>query len=579
MNRSDKQNRIALKPYLESISTDCSKLSKQELTDLILNLAKSESAAGRTAFLSKFRSFLPGEGTSCVPETDVEELLHDVQALREDIEERIAAIEEGDYEELDDFDWEDLDYHDEEPDFVSEEQFDELEDLFHRADELFVNQKIQDAKMVYEALFQLHDYIAEYEPMSFNFQDYIREERARYARCVYDAPAGTSRVKEFAQAMALDALGKHRVDRIDAALPLFQDVIDAREEEVEDIQSFYLDWKEFLEKREMGSRAASLLIEAVHYLEGTVGVARLARKWGNAQPYGYLFWMRSLLQEDKFENLIEVSEEALRNLEPGEAREKASEFLIEAGKLSGSRDHVLKGKREKLFSNPNDVNLLALLNEAVEHNAYTDELSAVLAFWAEHDGMGANEKSLYLKSLLIAGRFEDALRMVKAKKSIGWSYGLNIGMVFGAVALTLADWSEDARITRKLLAEYAERKEVYSLPFADEDNDDGPGYYERIIKTKDRVQLSGFPTNEYLDWVFDIGRERIDHIVSNKHRKAYARAAQVLGALAEVCKARGEDSEATRIIREYCQEKYSRHSAFKREVEDVLQTSGYRLVW
>jgi hypothetical protein len=35
-------------------------------------------------------------------------------------------------------------------------------------------------------------------------------------------------------------------------------------------------------------------LETVHRLEGISGVSRLARKWKNSQPQGYLFWLNIL---------------------------------------------------------------------------------------------------------------------------------------------------------------------------------------------------------------------------------------------------------------------------------------------
>lgn len=178
----------------------------------------------------------------------------------------------------------------------------------------------------------------------------------------------------------------------------------------------------------------------------------------------------------------------------------------------------------------------------------------------------------------MAGRFDEAFQMVMGQRGVGWSYGLNIGVVFGAVALALIDWNEDALILKNLLAGYANKMERYSLPFTGEEEDRSLGFCEYIIQAKELVQIPEYRFKVYLDWVFAIGRERIEHIVSNKHRNAYARAAQVLGSLAEVHAARGEALKASQIIHEYLKEKYSRHVAFRREVEDVLKTSGFRLI-
>jgi hypothetical protein len=52
-----------------------------------------------------------------------------------------------------------------------------------------------------------------------------------------------------------------------------------------------------------------------------------------------------------------------------------------------------------------------------------------------------------------------------------------------------------------------------------------------------------------------------------------------LVSLAEVHAARGDDRTANRILQEYVKEQFSRHVAFRREVDSVLKTSGFRLMY
>ncbi len=80
-------------------------------------------------------------------------------------------------------------------------------------------------------------------------------------------------------------------------------------------------------------------------------------------------------------------------------------------------------------------------------------------------------------------------------------------------------------------------------------------------------------TDEYLKWAEKIGKSRIEHIVSNKHRRAYERAAQVLGSLAEAYAAMGQKSKAVKILHKYYNEEYNRFSAFRREVKAVVTNS------
>jgi hypothetical protein len=76
----------------------------------------------------------------------------------------------------------------------------------------------------------------------------------------------------------------------------------------------------------------------------------------------------------------------------------------------------------------------------------------------------------------------------------------------------------------------------------------------------------------YIAWAETIGRRRVDHIVSNKHRGAYARAAQVVVALAELRLAAGNAGEAYELIASYRQT-YKRYSAFRRDLSTVLEWS------
>ncbi len=122
-----KKSKIALKPYLDTIVGYCNALSNQELTDIVIHLAKDVSTSGRVKFLEKIESCLPGRRPAVLPEADlVDQILDDIEALKESIEERINSIEDGSYWDDPD-DWEDDGYYDDEPDYIRQDQVEELE--------------------------------------------------------------------------------------------------------------------------------------------------------------------------------------------------------------------------------------------------------------------------------------------------------------------------------------------------------------------------------------------------------------------------------------------------------------------
>jgi hypothetical protein len=483
--------RIALKPYLETITNDCLQLSKQELMDIILGLAKNETASGRVVFLQKFRSFLPDKTLKKAKTADISTLFDDIQALKEAISERIDAIENGLYEELDDWDWEDAHY-DDELEYISNEQREDLTALFEDAADLFVKGEIEDSKLLYEALFDINDELDAYEFILPELELDLREERARYARCVFETSDGHKRLAKFAAAMDIDGSNRYDKLKIDASYPLLQDVIDTREEDMPDLKLFYPAWKKLL-----------------------------------------------------------LTKEALGILKPGSAREKISIFLIETGKLSNAMDQVLEGEREKFFSHPCDENLLDLLNEAVKQDKKNETLAYALSFFSKQKGMDNDGKSLHLKCLLMAGRLDAALAMVKKSKSLGWSYGLNTGLVFGAAATIIAGYAYNGETIKRLLTEYADKSSVYSYQISVNKVSRSVTFYDEILKGLQQTEFSESRLEQYCEWVFKIGRARVDDIVSNTHRGAYERAASVLGALAEIYIAKENMEEAAKLIHEY----------------------------
>jgi len=568
-----KKSKIALKPYLDTITGYCSSLSNAELTNMIINLAKDVPTSGRVTFMEKIESCLPDGKAVMAPDlSPVEQILDAIEALKESMEERIRSIEDGSYWD-DPGDWRDYGYNNEEPDYISEDQADELESLFVYAESLFLDDRLGKARKVYEALFKLISYIKENTYFSLGQEFDIREARARYCRCVYETSNVNKRLDEFVAAMEIDVFSAYNENDYDEDYPTMQDVIDARPGEMTDLESFIPAWKKVLSKRgEQKGRPAVLLLEAVNRLEGISGVSRLAKKWKNSQPQGYIFWLNILVEENNYPGVATVSKEGLKALNEGKFRARVAKFLIDAAGELNDAKHLLLGKRERFFSYMSDQNLLDLVNEALNQNVKDQELNSVIKFFKARRSIDKDEKTLYIRTLLMSGRLNDAFAMVKKEKSVGWSYGSNAGVVFGSALSVLAGYSEKAGTIKTLLAGYADQKSIYSGRIIIDDGM-GTSFYKKILEGLKKRKFTKSQAAEYLAWADKIGKSRIDHIVSNKHRRAYERAAQVLGSLAETYVARGQKSKAIRVLHKYYNEKYKRFSAFRREVKAVVMGS------
>jgi len=574
-----KKPKIALKPYLEKITGYCSTLSNQELTDILIRLARDIPTSGRVNFLEKIESCLPGRRSATMPDTDpVEQILDDIEALKENIEERIRVIEDGSYWDDPDV-WGEDGYYEEEPDYISEDQEEELGSFFNDAERLFLDDRLADARKVYEALFNLIHDIREEAYFSPPAEIDIREARARYCRCVYETANTDKRLHEFIGAMQVDVSDPYHENEYDEDYPLMQDVIDAKPGEMADLESFLPAWEKALIKKGTKGRPAGLLLETVNRLEGINGVSRLAQEWKDSQPQGYVFWLNILKKQNDQKDIIRVSTEGLKALKEGRPREGVAEFMIDAAKELHDANHILLGKRERFFSYMSDQNLLDLVDEAATQCKRDNELDTIINFFEGRKAIDEG-KELYARALLMSGNLNSAFALAKNEKVVGWSSGNNAGVVFGTVLSILADHSEKAGTIQTLLKDYANKRAIYSERFSIDD-DKGISFYDEIIKGLKQNKEIKFQAEGYLSWAEQIGKRRIEHIVSNKHRRAYERAAQVLGSLAEVYLSMGQQSKAAKILHSYYNEKYNRFSAFRKEVKavvkdsDLLRNSGF----
>ncbi len=562
-------HKIALRPYIEAIREHCGNLSKEELVETIISLAQDVPVRERAEFLDKIRVLAPPRSAAgAVHDGGVAEeaLLDRIEALKEDIEDRMRSIDDGTY--WDDLpDWEDPGYDEEQPDYVSQEQMDELEGLFLKTGGLFLEGRLETAARLYGALF---DIIAEHSEVPACFSGKptdLREERARYCRSVYEVADPQRRLDDFLQCMDVEAsMNPYRLALQSEQMPMLGDVIDAMPGDLPGREAFLPAWEKALSGLST-DRAAVLWMEAVEMLQGVDALSRPARTWKAGQPRGYLFWIQRLEGTGNWKGMLDACREALDELPVSGFREQAAEHLITAAVKTGETELLLVGKRERFLSAPKEASLLDLLGEAERRGVRSVELEAILEKREIIANSRLGDPGLYYRILFMAGRLRDAFIAGKDENNLGWSYG-KAGILFASVLSVLTGNSPDAVVIDKLLREYAGGWSDF-----DDNEENGRTIYHEILKGLSSVELSESRKLEYGEWAERMGRDRIDGIVAGKRRRVYDRAARALGALAEYYGLSGETAKAHAIFNEYLSVKYPRHSAFRSEVKAVAVSS------
>jgi hypothetical protein len=542
---------ISLKPYLLAVQKCCESLSKQELVETLLDLAREVPANSRRTFLDKLHIPSAGDVSGEVdnPLAVESQLLERIADLQEEIETRIASLEDGSY-------WDDYDrdeWRDEEPDYITEGQSNDMEQLLLDTGDLFMGGHLEPAKRVYCALFGLLESNAELSDHISLTSLNLREARARYCRCVYETADSARLLNDFFESMAVDApMNTYRLELSSESFPLLRDVVDASVENLDTVESFLPAWEKKLSLCK-GARAEVLRMEALQWMEGEAGISRLAREWKSEQPRGYLFWIQHLEAFENWQRVRDVCLEAKDVLAHGSFREQAMQYLVKAAKILGDKTLVLLGKRERFLSEPKQNTLLEFLQEAEGQNLRSQELDGILACKDQLNIRG--DGGLYLEILLMAGRFEEAFEAGKTEKSLGWSYG-KAGLLFACILSVLTDHSHKAATIQALFKKYAQ------------DN------YNEMMKGLKSVSLTESKKQQYLIWADTICRERVEQIVSQQHRNAYDRAAGSLGALAECYVYIQKKDDAISLVSEFVRTKFPRHSAFRAEVKKVVAGSA-----
>ena len=561
-------NILALKPYIEKIVEHCKSLSKSDLIDLLCQRAQEVSAKEREAFLKKLNIELKNTNESSSKINDADEILLSVNGIVEEIIERQESIEEGSYYEYDN-EFEDY-YDDDCPDGISEEQKETLEELFSNADQLFLSGNLEGAKNIYINLISLFGHVnseinLSYEIYHTDVNINWRETLSRYCRSVYETSPLEERVKQML--VSMEVSHPMHVDSYDTSselYPALQDIVDAK---IGDIAR----WDDFLKKfqkelmQKKGNRAFLLYLESINLLGGLKDVAQEVCK--KKIPIGYLYWLDQLEANKSWHELAKASKESLQNMPFDSFRAYAAGKLSLSGEKLEDNVLVLQGKRELFFSVPGEHNCISLLKESVKQNMRDAELKNILDFLqvkrCEKPWTNKNHFVLKIKLLLMQGNLKEAYSQIDKKAAVGWSYTKQAtGVVYATILAALIKGNSSAVIIYELLKNYT-----------GSDYTDRDFICDEIRQNLSKITIVKSQKEEWFQFVRELATSRIDYIVSSKHRKAYNRAAETMGGYMECLILNNHRKKAFEFLDWNRNQKYSRFSAFRAEVDRVLHNS------
>jgi transposase-like protein len=388
-------------------------------------------------------------------------------------------------------------------------------------------------------------------------------------------------------------------------------VIGARRAPLPDREAFLESWIELLRHQRpdrfgFDLEGRRLLFQTVRLHRGTDGLAELARRDGCGIPEAYRKWVQALAEESRTDEAVRAAHEALQALpSTGEIPAWIAEFMAERAEKRHDGTARLEARGQAFRAMPTLARLSALCEAAapvgelksVVH-AETARLRSLVAdrsLRKRRDDAMAEPiwgHRLLATLLLLDGETEEAIALAKRAPAVGWSGGNHPGPVVmpyllcattGGVPPTagtaLADLWRGIDADELVFPVWDLNGEESSLDDDPEDMlPDMPPKLQAVRLTPFlQVQIAQRPVDpeqraRFLKAAWGIAERRIREILDKKHRRAYERAAMLVGAVAEAQIVAG-DSEGGHAVLTNVRRQYSRYSAFTHELDKMARRS------
>lgn len=573
----------ALGPFLKEVESRLEALPHDTLKALLTEYARDLPKGRRPEFLA----MLPIRPASASTSLDAGPKTEEDEGLLEDIDAFVSRLSAGEY--VDGWGW-DHEIHDERS-WGDESWVHEMADLFDMAAETFLAGNYRVAAEAYGRLlnaFHLEEesgaFCGQLPPEEMVTTD-VDEAKARYFRSVYEiAPIEERATRLFLAMQGLAYIGDDDVG--------IQAVVDADTKPLPDLAAFLPEWLGVLQEEREGAGYLSdrkrqwLLREATRLSGGADALGELAREHGRTHPECFYEWVGLLVTNGDHQGAIAAAQEGVGQIVDGTARAMLADTLALLAHAGGDAALALDARRQAWRSSPSLRRLLLLCEQGdPEAEEQVERLRAERRHFAAKSRELNTRLSCALE--LLCGEYDTAAERLGEAKAVGWSGADHPGSVVFPFMLAAGSALEGLP-AGSVLADFWERMEGaaprYDFPpegvLADyagwEDEAASPAPRESYPAML-RAGLARCPATEeqrdrFLKLARSVARKRARHIVSNQLRQAYGRAAEAAVACAEAFYLAGRNKAGNDIIKGL-REEFPRHSAFRRELQDLVSDS------
>ena len=308
-------------------------------------------------------------------------------------------------------------------------------------------------------------------------------------------------------------------------------------------------------------------------------MAELARRRGDRQPRAYHQWVLRLVQENSISEAIEAAREGVESIQEEWERAKLADYLGQLAEDTEDIDLALESRRKAFQFGPCLRRLVACWSLCKEGGEDVDHfMKELLHQFNSAKDRPHNRLSAMLE--LTAGEYASAVRRCTEAEPLGWSNRGHPGYVVFPFLLLAGTGCKEApapSCMEQMLNDLDNLRPSFLPPqylYPDlRDPLSDTSYTDLVRDALSRHPIEEQDRPEYLNAARSIAWKRMEAIVSNKHRKAYERAARILLATAEAISLRKNPDIGLNLPRE-AREEFPRHSAFRRELNQLLAYSS-----
>lgn len=574
-----------MKAFITELSSRLDTLSYDELRATILHHAETLSPAERQPFLDIFRDLKRGREQKPVS-TEVDYLLKEIVAFGKRVE---------NYEYTDGWGW-DHELRDERA-WGDESWVYEVDGLFEKIDNLYEMGNCSLARKAYEQLSGIYRGAVEDGQLAgYGHDEMLRSDleeiTLRYLRCIYLTERPASRPAAL--------FGAISSTYYNISLTL-DGIINVSLEDLPDLDRFGRDWTTYLKKRKGDALATRLLKEAIGLFQGIEGLEALARDHGREYPGAFVEWLEALRKKRLYDDMVRAAKLGLEALPDSLAiRARIADYLYAAGRELKQENLLIPALKEALHSSPSLARLLNLLDSAESQEQRITLIDEALSRFGQIQGRKGSPRTtswtigrspdldetsvpenLEMYCHLLKGNYSQVVSLLGKSEPLGWSHRRSPNAL--AVPFFLfAGWNQDIPLTPNMADLWNQATVVRTMIHDDWEFDD---YHEEVesgdLGSRFRAYLENVLREQpisakdlkgYLQSAEEAARRRIDAIVSNKFRKSYWTAAQLILAIAETYWSNGKPEKGQELI-DHFRGKYNRHSAFKSELKGMAAKS------